>query len=285
MAVANIYKSEAGRQALEERYREALRRWPVPSRQLKLPTRHGETFVVISGDEAAPPVVVFHGSGANSSMWMHEVAALAREFCVYAVDMIGEPGLSAPSRPPLRSNAYVEWLDDLWAGLGLTTAALVGVSLGGWLALEYAVNRPQRVASLSLISPSGVGAQKRLFLLKAAVLLMLGEPGRRRALRVVTGRADLPREIAEGLILRFQHIRPRMEPIPLRTDAELARLRMPVQVIAGGRDVMLQSSETRERMQRHVPNVQVIFLENEGHIVGRQTPAIISFIKQSLAGA
>ena len=127
--MTSIYKSEAGKRAVETRYREALRRWPVPSRHVTLPTRHGDTFAVVSGEGNSVPLVLLHGSGTNSSMWMHDVAGWARDFRVYAVDTIGEPGLSAESRPPLRSEAYGEWLDDVWNGLGLESAAVVGVSL------------------------------------------------------------------------------------------------------------------------------------------------------------
>jgi pimeloyl-ACP methyl ester carboxylesterase len=276
--VANIYKSEAGRQAVERSYLDALQRWPVANRQLRIPTCQGDTFVIVSGEEHAPPVVLFHGSGTNSSMWMADITAWARQYRVYAVDMIGEPGLSAPSRPPLQSDAYTLWLDDVWNHLGLTKASVVGISLGGWLALEYAVKRPDRVASLTLLSPSGVGAQNSCTLIKAGVLLALGPWGLRRALRLVTGRASLPREAAEALMLRFQHFRPRMERLPIRTDEELASLQMPVRLILGAHDSLIRSQETRDRMAGRVPRLRLTYLEDAGHILPRQTEAIAQFL-------
>jgi pimeloyl-ACP methyl ester carboxylesterase len=75
--------------------------------------------------------VLFHGSGTNSGAWIRDVAEWARRYRVYAVDMIGEPGFSAASRPSLRSDDYIAWLDDVWRQLGLTRASVVGVSLGG----------------------------------------------------------------------------------------------------------------------------------------------------------
>jgi pimeloyl-ACP methyl ester carboxylesterase len=89
--VTGIYKSEAGKQAVEAFYRAALQRWPVPHREAVVPTCQGDTFVVVSGSEQAPPVVLFHGSGANSAVWIRDVAEWARSHRVYAVDMIGEP--------------------------------------------------------------------------------------------------------------------------------------------------------------------------------------------------
>ena len=114
-------------------------------------------------------------------MWMGDVAAWAAHFRVYAVDMIGEPGLSAPSRPPLASDAYALWLDDVMQALALTRASIVGVSLGGWLALDYATRRPARVEKVVLLCPGGVGHQKMSTVFKAGVLLMLGAWGRRKA--------------------------------------------------------------------------------------------------------
>jgi pimeloyl-ACP methyl ester carboxylesterase len=277
--VAGIYKSEAGKQAVEERYRDVLRRWPVANRQLIVPTCEGDTFVVVSGESHPMPVVLFHGSGTNSSAWIRDVAEWAQHYRVYAVDMIGEPGLSAESRPPLRSDAYVAWLDDVWNDLGLGSASVVGVSLGGWLGLEYAVKRPERVASLSLVSPSGIGAQNRLFLVKAGLLLMLGHWGPRKSLKLVAGRTSIPREVTDSLLLRFQHFRPRMEPLPIRTDEELAALTMPVQLIVGGNDALIRSKETRDRMQRLAPNLRLTYLENEGHILPPQTTAISEFLR------
>ena len=283
--MADIYKSEPGRQEVERLYRRVLDRWPVPREEIIVPTCHGDTFVVASGDRLAPPVVLLHGSGTNSGAWIRDVAVWAQHHRVYAVDMIGEPGLSAPSRPPLASAAYAAWLDDVWDGLGLTSASVVGLSLGGWLGLDYAVRRPKRVASLSLLSPSGVGRQRYLALLTLGVLKMCGTWGLRRSLRIVSGRADNPPgPVTDALLVVFRHFRPRMERIPLRSDVELASLSIPVQVIVGADDVLLRSSETRERIERCVSHARITFLDNVGHILPPQTTAVAEFLRTVTAG-
>src|SRR5439155_8485197 len=107
-----------------------------------VPTRHGDTFVLVSAPENGPPVLLVHGSGGNTLAWLGLVGRLADRFRLYAVDVIGEPGLSAPSRPPLGSSAYAEWLDDVLDGLGVGEVQVVAASLGGWLAIDYATRRP-----------------------------------------------------------------------------------------------------------------------------------------------
>src|ERR1700734_511518 len=101
-----VYKSDEAERAVRERYLEILKYWPVPNRQLRVPPREGETFIIACGNEDAPPLLLCHGSAANSAIWMADVASWAKHFCIYAVDMIGDAGLSAPSRPPLASDAH-----------------------------------------------------------------------------------------------------------------------------------------------------------------------------------
>jgi pimeloyl-ACP methyl ester carboxylesterase len=278
-----IYRSEAGRELVQARYRELLARWPEGTRQQRVPTRHGETFVVSCGPEDGPPVVLLQGSGANAAMWLPDVEALAARLRVHAVDVIGEPGGSAPSRPPLRSSAYVDWLDDVLEGVNLDRACLVGVSLGGALALRYAASRPQRVDRLVLLAPSGIGRQRSSFLVKALLLQLFGDRGRRKlllsALGVRPGQAGPYHEaLGEFSLLVFKQFRPRMEKVPLADDRTLAGLVAPTLVIVGAHDAMLDSHDIVRRLGRCAPNVDICLLADCGHYLPGQVPAILDFL-------
>jgi len=65
-----IYKTEAGGELIRRQYEEWLAHWPAPAERRVVPTRHGDTFVMVSGTENGPPVVLLHGSGANTLTWM-----------------------------------------------------------------------------------------------------------------------------------------------------------------------------------------------------------------------
>ena len=280
----SIYKSTEGERAVRERYLEILKYWPVPNQQLRVPTREGETFVVACGDEAAPALLLLHGGMANSAMWMGDVAAWAAHFRVYAVDVIGEAGMSAPSRPALASEAYALWLDDVMQALSLTRASLVGVSLGGWLALDYATRRPERVESLALLCPAGVGRQKIGIVFKTIPLRMLGPWGRRKAAELILGRPPANPPPAVQYFLQFislihKHLRPRIVKLPVFSDAALRRLSMPVLAILGGKDVLIDSTETKQRLERNVPLAEIRYLPEAGHLIPKQTAPILDFLR------
>src|SRR5580698_2811616 len=257
----SIYKSAEGERAVCERYLEILKRWPVPNQQLRVPTREGETFVVRCGDANAPPLLLLHGGAGNSAMWMGDVAAWAEDFRLYAVDMIGEAGLSAPSRPPLASEAHALWLDDVMQALSLTRASILGVSLGGWLALDYATRRPDRVESLVVLCPGGVGRQRLRIVFKTIALRMLGPRGTRKLRELILGRAPADPSPAVQYFMKFQsliheNLRPRMVKMPVFSDDALKRLTMPVMAILGGKDVLLDSAETSQRLERNLPHAE-----------------------------
>jgi pimeloyl-ACP methyl ester carboxylesterase len=274
-----IFKTETGGQEILRRYERTLANWPVPAEHRRVPTREGETFVLVCGPREAPPLLLLHGSGSNAAMWMGDVPVWAEHFRVYAVDMIGEPGLSAPTRPPLDSTAYALWLDDVLDALGIERAALVGASLGGWLALDYATRRPERVERLALLCPGGVGRQKIGFLFKALLYKPFGRWGMFRSIKSVAG-VD-PRvmpEVAEYLALTFTHFLPRRDRLPVFSDEALRKLTMPVLVIVGGRDAMFDSADTAERMKRNVPHATVTLLPDVAHSILGQTRPVLEFL-------
>lgn len=98
-------------------------------------------------------------------MWAGDVAAYSRQYRVYAVDLPGEPGKSAPNRPAWDGPAYAEWLEDVLDALKIEKATLLGLSQGGWAALKFAVYQPQRVEKLVLLNPAGIAPDKLSFVI------------------------------------------------------------------------------------------------------------------------
>ncbi|MDN7427978.1 alpha/beta fold hydrolase [Burkholderia sp. AU45388] len=282
-----IFKSPRHARAIRTAYAAALSHWPAGHRRVTVQTRLGATHVIACGPEHASPVVLIHGAQTTAASWQHYAAAWSTHFRLYAIDVIGEAGPSAPSRPPLAGDAYAQWLDDVLDGLQVPRAAFVGISLGARTALDFALRRPTRVTRLALLCPSGIGRQKP-FLWWALPLLLLGDAGRACVRRRVLGRlppASTPAERDALALMRAidRGFRPRIAPIPRFDDAMLRTLSMPVLAIVGGRDVMLDSRDTRDRLTRLVPHAQVRFLPEQPHFIRGQRDALRTFLSSTEA--
>ncbi len=274
----SIYKSPAGEREIMALYDSVLTRWPVPFEKINVPTRHGETFVIASGDAKLPPLVLVHGSSSNAVSWGGEVKEYSRYFRVYAVDIPGEPGKSAQNRPSWDSPAYAEWLEDVLNGLGVEKASLLGISLGGWMALKFATYRPERVEKLVLLAPGGVVQAKASFIFRAILFSMLGRPGARAINRMVFGNQPVDATAMQFMNTIMSNFRPRLDKQPMFSDEELGRLTMPVLLIAGEKDAILPSRKIVERMRKLVPHLEARLLSDTGHVLYGIASSISPFL-------
>lgn len=279
--MTTVFKTPAGEQAVMALYDEALARWPVPYETLTIPTRHGETFVITSGDPAAPPLVLLHGAGSNSTVWAGDVAAYSAQYRVYAADLPGEAGKSAPNRPPWDSPAFGEWLADVFDALQVEWAALLGISQGGWTALKFATAQPERVTRLVLLCPGGVVPDRRSFLPRAVGLMLLGRWGLRRMTRLLFGEQPAPDGVEEILVTVSSHFKPRIGVLPVFSDDELRRLTMPVYLVGGDRDIIRDTTRIAARLRALLPDVAVTIVPGAGHAVIGVSERVLDF----LAGA
>lgn len=278
MKTPSIYKSEAGRNAIIAFYDSILNRWPVAYETLSITTRHGTTFMIACGAQSAPPLILLHGSSSNSAMWIGDAAEYSRSYRVYAIDLPGEPGKSEPLRRELNSPAYTEWMEDILSALDIEKATLLGISLGGWMALKFATAYPERVEKLALLCPSGIGPQKKSFIWRILPLMLLGHWGTQRIIRLVNGQARMPEEANQYSLLIGSSFNPRMEQVPLFSDAELRQVTMPTLLIAGEKDVLLHSQKTVNRARELLPQLTAELLPGAGHVLLNLSGRIGSFL-------
>lgn len=279
-----IYRSEAGRELIAQHYAQLLQRWPVPNRQYHVPTSQGPTFVIDSGPVERPAVLMLHGSVSNSFAWLGDVERLSRDRRVICVDLIGEAGFSSASRPAYGSGDYAEWLSEVTDALKLTRFSLVGLSLGGWMALDFATRHPGRVEQLCLLCPGGLAKANGSFLIKTLFYMMFGDWGKHR-INVMLNGGELPddpgmHEAMAFMNLLFAHFKPRRGDLPIFSDQQLHRLDMPVLVIFGLKDVLLPPRKSAARLEALAPvvPVQTVLLADTGHVVVNQAERIAAFL-------
>jgi pimeloyl-ACP methyl ester carboxylesterase len=278
VSTKSIYKSPAGEKAIMAMYDAQLARWPVPCTTQDIASRYGTTFVVASGNESAPPLVLIHGAGSNSAMWAGDVGEYSCHYRVYAVDLLGEPGKSAPVRPAWNSSAYAEWLGEVLDALNVERAILIGLSQGGWTALKFATSRPERVDKLVLLTPGGITPDRISFVLRAIPLSLLGQWGIERINRMVFGPQPIPAEVNDAITLIMTHFKLRLGVLPIFSDEELRRLTMPTLLLIGQQDRLRDAGKVAERMGKLVPELTAKIIPQAGHVLYKTPGQIIPFL-------
>ncbi|WP_436535778.1 alpha/beta fold hydrolase [Actinoplanes sp. HUAS TT8] len=175
--------------------------------------RTGDSSIAYSTAGSGEPLLLVHGLGGSRRTWDHVIEDLAATHTVIAPDLPGH-GESDPPAGDYSLGALAAALRDLLVVLGHPAATVIGHSLGGGVALQFAYQFPERVERLVLISSGGLGPQLTPMLRAATLpgaetvvagLALLPEPLTRRALSLAAAvtprllaRPDA-RPLAEGL--------------------------------------------------------------------------------------
>jgi len=140
---------------------------------------HGHTVCYRTAGDDGPLVLLVHGITGHGAAWDPVTSRLAREHRVLVPDLLGH-GTSAKPRGDYSLGAFAAGLRDLMIALGEERATVVGHSLGGGVAMQFAYQFPQRVDRLALVSSGGLGREVNV-LLRAATL-----PGAEHVLPLLT---------------------------------------------------------------------------------------------------
>jgi pimeloyl-ACP methyl ester carboxylesterase len=115
-----------------------------------------------------PPIVLIHGVAGRAAQWDETMLLLAERHTVIAPDLLGH-GESAKPRGDYSLGAFASGIRDLLVGLDIERATVVGHSLGGGIAMQFAYQFPERCERLVLVSSGGLGQDVNL-ILRAATL-------------------------------------------------------------------------------------------------------------------
>lgn len=131
-------------------------------------TLHGHRVTYSTAGKGEQVVLLIHGIVGCAAQWDQVVPLLAERYTVVAPDLLGH-GESAKPRGDYSLGAYAASVRDLLVALGHRRATVVGHSLGGGVAMQFAYEYPPFAERLVLVSSGGLGREVHL-LLRAATL-------------------------------------------------------------------------------------------------------------------
>jgi pimeloyl-ACP methyl ester carboxylesterase len=283
----NNFRSPAIESQFYRAYDAVVVQWPVPYEEPIIPTRFGETHVIASGPKEAPPLLLLPPGGTYAPIWVRNVGPLSQFFRVYAVDIIGEMNKSIPTRPILNHREFMEWMEDLFDGLQIERANLIGNSNGGFFVLETALYIPERVNKVVLISPAATFVPMWAFWLYVFIPSSFIAP--------IIGSEQMAQRAydwlwqgfpAEDCFMNLKRIskiagkgfRPSINRAVPRvfSDSELRRIKAPVLLLIGDHEKIYPPEVVIRRSTRLVPDLRAEMVPNANHSAQYTAPDFVN---------
>ena len=220
------------------------------------------TVYFVGGGEARPTWVLIHGANDQAGTWAAVVPLLAEKCRLIVPDLPGH-GESAPASGPIPLPLMLERLHAI---IDVPSVTLVGNSLGAWIALLYALARPERVARLVL--ESGGGLARPL----AVPLVATNRDDAMTILRAVHGPNAVLPDWAVDALLRRASDSPMLRLTGFQfVDGRLGELKAPTTLIWGEHDGVVPRAYG-EALRDAIAGARLEIIEGAAHIPHAQEP-------------
>jgi pimeloyl-ACP methyl ester carboxylesterase len=253
----------------------------------------GAQMHYLARGESGDPVILIHGLMSSAHEWRKNIDALAQAHRVYAIDLVGFGFSSRVSGPCYSLRYFAQTVREFMEAQGLARASLVGHSLGGAVALQFAYDYPARTDRLVLLAP-GIYLVKYVepvryaarvpYLPRTLMSLVVCNPRAQRvSLRNALGHAGHIDEETLSFRVRATRVRGTVDALlamatsPHASDMRLrvGDIQAPALVIWGDGDLVVPLRHGK-RLVRELPHAELVILERAGHLPNEQFPETVN---------
>ena len=248
--------------------------------------RNGALKLAYEREGTGPAVIFMHGIGGNRTNWAEQQAGLSQRYCTVAWDARGYGDSDDPVNP-LKFSDFADDLNALLDHLGIRSAHLVGLSMGGMIAQDFYGRHAERVATLTLADTSqGFGAageaDRQAFLAPRLKPLQEGLTPADLApkmIAVLTG-SKATEAVRQRLLESLSAVRagPYIQALKavVTTDFRdiLPAIDVPTLIIAGTEDKVLPVSDS-QALADAIPGSELTLIEHAGHLTNIEAPETV----------
>lgn len=236
------------------------------------------------GPDSAPAVVLSHGATLDHESWAPQVEPLARHYRVVTWDMRGQ-GLSQPLAGKFTFQRGAADLVAVLDHLGIGKAALIGLSMGGFVSQQVAYDRPDRVAALASFDAGSITALRMgpfaRFGLAASSWLLRLYPHRRLVEAIARGSAVTPS--VQDYIRRTAGRLDKSAIIDIWSAVQTGlrwepayRMRQPLLIGVGEHDRVGYTARANREWAALEPEAEFHVIPDAGHCANQDNPAAVT---------
>jgi pimeloyl-ACP methyl ester carboxylesterase len=267
----SLFKTEKGKEAILSLYDQKLRELGIEYEYLRVETRFGETNIIATGDPAAPPIMLIHGSNGCAPVALETYPNLHQHFRVYAVDVLAQPNKSAETRLSMKDESYGEWMNAIIEKLGLKEVTLAGFSFGGLVILKTLEYDESKIKEVFLSAPAYIvngNPLKALFKIFIPMrrFMKSGNPKYVEAflVEVFTDRDEFAIQYLSAV---FQHFDMDFTPVPTISKKKAKQIKTPITIIAAKDDIMFPGGKMLKRAAKIFPSLKKsVLLPDSKHV-------------------
>ena len=284
--------SEEGREDFILAYNEAMAILPPPQKRFDIKTKYGSVrvyYFVTVENKNEEPIMLLNGRSASTPMWESNLEGLMVERPIYSIDLLGEPGMSIQQQPIIDSRDQAEWLREVIAKLDLQRVHLVGVSIGGWMAMNLVRFYPERIASISLLEPFQVFAPMSLKLIAMSTpftIPVIPKVIREKMLSVISGGAEADDSVPVAKLIEsgMRNYKVKLPYPQSFSIEELQAIELPILALMGEKSTVHNSKKAVENGKNYVKNIEIESWENASHAINGEFSSevnarILEFVK------
>ena len=269
--MSTLFDSPEARSILEALYYQKLDELALSYESVKVETSFGDTHVILTGEKDNPPLVLLHGANGCAPIALEALKGLEQNFRIYAIDVIGQPNLSAGTRPSMKDHTYGQWMYELLSRFSIQDAVLVGISLGGFISWKTLVYDEKRIAQAYLIVPAGIVKGNSWTALRKVFLPIKLYQWRKKQSYVHDFLRELfTEEDAFALAFLsqvFLHFNQDFSSIPLISPKEAQQITTPLHIIGADQDILFPGEKMIKRARKLFSSLEsTALLENSRHV-------------------
>jgi len=240
------------------------------------------------------PLVLLHGAGGGAVLWGPVINLFSKHFHVIAPDVVGY-GESDKPDAPYDKKFFSSWVCNFCNSLNMGKVNLLGSSQGGAIAIQFALDHPDRVKKLMLVGSAGLGAwgisPGAMFKMAAANIFPTKRTVQKIVQYLVYKKENFPGD--DGISYLLEVIRSPGGKLPFLngkgrsvspfSSEQLRQITHPALILWGGKDRILPVSHARKG-QGKMPDAQLRIIPDAGHtpfidLPEEFTNIILHFIK------